>query len=179
MSVTGYSGGASIFVGGPVGNTTAFLTYKDSRTLDDQNYQYSVGINTHAPRSCLDLGASASPLLLPAMDTARKQYMIDNPPQSRISVYNSTDPDVNLPGSLLFNTSTGRAELGIGNTGIMCGIATLTYNGSDHAAFLPPKLTTSEITAMTSSGIPDGAIVYNSSTDKLQLRAAGSWVNLN
>ena len=179
MSVTGYSGGASIFVGGPVGNTTAFLTYKDSRTLDDQNYQYSVGINTHAPRSCLDLGASASPLLLPAMDTARKQYMIDNPPQSRISVYNSTNPDVNLPGSLLFNTSTGRAELGIGNTGIMCGIATLTYNGSDHAAFLPPKLTTSEITAMTSSGIPDGAIVYNSSTDKLQLRAAGSWVNLN
>ena len=179
MSVTGYSGGSSIFVGGPVGNTTAFLTYKDSRTLDDQNYQYSVGINTHAPRSCLDLGASASPLLLPAMDTARKQYMIDNPPQSRISVYNSTDPDVNLPGSLLFNTSTGRAELGIGNTGIMCGIATLTYNGSDHAAFLPPKLTTSEITAMTSSGIPDGAIVYNSSTDKLQLRAAGSWVNLN
>ena len=179
MSVTGYSGGASIFVGGPVGNTTAFLTYKDSRTLDDQNYQYSVGINTHAPRSCLDLGASASPLLLPAMDTARKQYMIDNPPQSRISVYNSTNPDVNLPGSLLFNTSTGRAELGIGNTGIMGGIATLTYNGSDHAAFLPPKLTTSEITAMTSSGIPDGAIVYNSSTDKLQLRAAGSWVNLN
>ena len=179
MSVTGYSGGASIFVGGPVGNTTAFLTYKDSRTLDDQNYQYSVGINTHAPRSCLDLGASASPLLLPAMDTARKQYMIDNPPQSRISVYNSTDPDANLPGSLLFNTSTGRAELGIGNTGIMCGIATLTYNGSDHAAFLPPKLTTSEITAMTSSGIPDGAIVYNSSTDKLQLRAAGSWVDLN
>ena len=179
MSVTGYSGGASIFVGGPVGNTTAFLTYKDSRTLDDQNYQYSVGINTHAPRSCLDLGASASPLLLPAMDTARKQYMIDNPPQSRISVYNSTNPDVNLPGSLLFNTSTGRAELGIGNTGIMCGIATLTYNGSDHAAFLPPKLTTSEITAMTSSGIPDGAIVYNSSTDKLQLRAAGAWVDLN
>ena len=80
---------------------------------------------------------------------------------------------------MLFNTSTGRAELGIGNTGIMCGIATLTYNGSDHAAFLPPKLTTSEITAMTSSGIPDGAIVYNSSTDKLQLRAAGAWVDLN
>jgi len=179
MSVTGYSGGASIFVGGPVGNTTAFLTYKDSRTLDDQNYQYSIGINTHAPRSCLDLGASASPLLLPAMDTARKQYMIDNPPQSRISVYNSTDPDVNLPGSLLFNTSTGRAELGIGNTGIMCGIATLTYNGSDHAAFLPPKMTTANRNAMTSSGIPDGAIIYNSSTNKLQLRASGAWVDLN
>ena len=179
MSVTGYSGGASIFVGGPVGNTTAFLTYKDSRTLDDQNYQYSIGINTHAPRSCLDLGASASPLLLPAMDTARKQYMIDNPPQSRISVYNSTDPDVNLPGSLLFNTSTGRAELGIGNTGIMCGIATLTYNGSDFAALMPPKMTTANRDAMTSSGIPDGAIIYNSSTNILQLRASGAWVVLN
>jgi len=32
---------------------------------------------------------------------------------------------------------------------------------------------------MTSSGIPDGAIIYNSSTDKLQLRAAGAWVDLN
>ena len=179
MSVTGYSGGASIFVGGPVGNSTVFLTYKDSRSLDDQNYQYSVGINTHVPRSCLDLGASASPLILPSMDTARKQYMIANPPQSRISVYNSTNPDVNIAGSLLFNTSTGRAELGIGNTGIMCGIATLTYNGSDHAAFLPPKMTTANRNAMTSSGIPDGAIIYNTSTDKLQLRAAGAWVDLN
>ena len=105
--------------------------------------------------------------------------MIANPPASRINVYNASTGDANISGSLLFNTSTGRAELGIGNTGVMCGIATLTYNGSDFAAFLPPKLTTSEITSMTSSGIPDGAIVYNSSTDKLQLRAAGSWVNLN
>jgi len=179
MSVTGYSGGASIFVAGPVGNTTAFLIYKDNRILDDQNYQYSVGINTHVPRSCLDLGASASPLILPTMDAARKQYMIANPPVSRINVYNASTGDANISGSLLFNTSTGRAELGIGNTGVMCGIATLTYNGSDFAAFLPPKLSTGEITAMTNSGIPDGAIIYNSSTDKLQLRAAGAWVNLN
>jgi len=179
MSVTGYSGGASIFVAGPVGNTTVFLTYKDNRILDDQNYQYSVGINTHVPRSCLDLGASASPLILPTMDAARKQYMIANPPASRINVYNASTGDANISGSLLFNTSTGRAELGIGNTGIMCGIATLTYNGSDHAAFLPPKMTTTDRNAMTSSGIPDGAIIYNSSTDKLQLRAAGAWVDLN
>jgi len=179
MSVTGYSGGASIFVAGPVGNTTAFLVYKDTRILDDQNYQYSVGINTHVPRSCLDLGASASPLILPTMDAARKQYMIANPPASRINVYNASTGDANISGSLLFNTSTGRAELGIGNTGIMCGIATLTYNGSDHAAFLPPKMTTTDRNAMTSSGIPDGAIIYNSSTNKLQLRAAGAWVDLN
>lgn len=179
MSVTGYSGGSSIFVAGPVGNTTAFLIYQDTRILDDQNYQYSVGINTHVPRSCLDLGASASPLILPTMDAARKQYMIANPPASRINVYNASTGDANISGSLLFNTSTGRAELGIGNTGIMCGIATLTYNGSDHAAFLPPKMTTTDRNAMTSSGIPDGAIIYNSSTDKLQLRAAGAWVDLN
>ena len=179
FSVTGYSGGSSIFVAGPVGNTTAFLTYKDTRIIDDQNYQYSVGINTHVPRSCLDLGASASPLILPTMDAARKQYMIANPPASRINVYNASTGDANISGSLLFNTSTGRAELGIGNTGIMCGIATLTYNGSDHAAFLPPKMTTANRNAMTSSGIPDGAIIYNSSTDKLQLRAAGVWVDLN
>jgi len=179
MSVTGYSGGSSIFVAGPVGNTTAFLIYQDTRILNDQNYQYSVGINTHVPRSCLDLGASASPLILPTMDAARKQYMIANPPASRINVYNASTGDANISGSLLFNTSTGRAELGIGNTGIMCGIATLTYNGSDHAAFLPPKMTTTDRNAMTSSGIPDGAIIYNSSTDKLQLRAAGAWVDLN
>ena len=179
ISVTGYSGGASIFVAGPVGNTTAFLTYLDDRIVYDQNYQYRVGINTHVPRSCLDLGASASPLILPSMDNARKQYNIANPHNSRITVYGASTGDAGISGSLMFNTSTGRAELGIGNTGIMCGIATLTYNGSDHAAFLPPVLTTAEATSLTNSGVPRGSLIYNRTAEELQIKNASAFVGIN
>jgi hypothetical protein len=179
FSVTGYSGGSSIFVPGPVGNTTAFLQYLDTRSLDDQNYQYSVGINTHVPRSCLDLGASASPLILPGLDQTRKQYMLDNPNGATITTYGASSGNPAVPGSLLFRTDINRAELGIGNTGVFCGIATLTYNGTGFDAFVPPKMTTTNRNALTGGGIADGAIIYNTSTNKLQLRASGAWIDLN
>ena len=179
MSVTGYSGGTATFVPGPIGNSTANIVYQDTRCLDDQNYQFRVGVNTHAPRSCMDLGASASPLILPGMNAARKQYMLNNPTRATITVYGAATGDAAVPGSILFRTDTNRAELGIGRTGIFCGIATLTYNGGDFAAFVPPKMTTGNRDSMTTSGIPDGAIIYNISTNKLQLRASGAWVDLN
>ena len=179
ISVTGYSGGSSIFVPGPIGNTTAFIQYLDTRSLDDQNYQYSVGINTHVPRSCLDLGASASPLILPGLDQTRKNYMLTHPTPATISTYGAQTGDAAVPGSLLFRTDINRVELGIGKTGVFCGIATLTFNGTGFDAFIPPKMTTTNRNALTGGGIPDGAIIYNTTDNKLQLRAAGAWVDLN
>lgn len=43
--------------------------------------------------------------------------------------------------------------------------------------FLPPRMTTTQRDAISSP--PNGLMLYNTTTDKLQVRAAGSWVDLH
>lgn len=43
--------------------------------------------------------------------------------------------------------------------------------------FLPPRMSTAQRDAITSP--PDGLVLYNNSTNKLQVRAAGAWVDLH
>jgi hypothetical protein len=43
--------------------------------------------------------------------------------------------------------------------------------------FLPPRMTTTQRDAITSP--PNGLILYNSTTDKLQVRTGGAWVDLH
>ncbi len=64
------------------------------------------------------------------------------------------------------------------------GIGTSTPNAaakldvsSTVSGFLPPRMTTAERDAISSP--PNGLMLYNSTTDKLQVRAAGSWVDLH
>lgn len=47
---------------------------------------------------------------------------------------------------------------------------------STEKGFLPPRLTTAQVTAVAAPA--DGLIVYDSDTDTLKLRADGAWVNL-
>ena len=39
----------------------------DIRSLNDFNYQARVGINTHIPRTCLDVGVSKDPIILASL----------------------------------------------------------------------------------------------------------------
>ena len=48
---------------------------------------------------------------------------------------------------------------------------------STTSGFLPPRMTTAQRDAIGSP--PNGLMLYNTSTDKLQVRAAGSWVDLH
>jgi hypothetical protein len=48
---------------------------------------------------------------------------------------------------------------------------------STTSGFLPPRMTTAERDAISSP--PNGLMLYNTTTDKLQVRAAGSWVDLH
>jgi hypothetical protein len=48
---------------------------------------------------------------------------------------------------------------------------------STTAGFLPPRMTTTQRDAISSP--PNGLMLYNSTTDKLQVRAAGAWVDLH
>ena len=166
---------STFFVGefGFVDNSVTDLTYIDTRCLTDHFYQSKVGINTHIPRSSLDCGASGGFFIPPSHNVTTKQYFIDNPLAATEHIGKV------VPGALIFYEPKNRLEVGIGTQGTFCGIATLTSNTSNFDAFVPPKLTTTDRNTMTTAGIPDGAIIYNTSTNKLQLRASGSWVDLN
>jgi hypothetical protein len=48
---------------------------------------------------------------------------------------------------------------------------------STTSGFLPPRMTTTQRDAIGSP--PNGLMLYNTTTDKLQVRAAGSWVDLH
>jgi hypothetical protein len=48
---------------------------------------------------------------------------------------------------------------------------------STTSGFLPPRMTTAQRDAIGTP--PNGLMLYNTSTDKLQVRAAGSWVDLH
>jgi len=48
---------------------------------------------------------------------------------------------------------------------------------STTSGFLPPRMTTAQRDAISSP--PNGLMLYNTSTDKLQVRAAGAWVDLH
>lgn len=70
-----------------------------------------------------------------------------------------------------------------GSTGVV-SIATITPNAaaqlqvdSTTRGFLPPRMTTTQRDAIATP--PDGLMLYNSTTNKLQVRAAGAWVDLH
>ena len=171
-----FFGDSIIFVysGGLLDNSSLDLKYYDTRALTDSRYQANIGINTHIPRSSLDAGCSGGYFIPPSHIESTKQNFIDNPLNS--SFYNI---GAVVPGALIFYEPKNRLEVGIGTEGAFCGIATLTYNSTGLDAFVPPKMTTTQRNSLTTGGIPDGAIIYNTSTNKLQLRAASAWVDLN
>jgi len=178
MSVIGNSGGAAIFVGSGNKPDVSGIEYIDSRSLSQIQYQYRVGVNTHVPRSCMDLGASGSPLILPGLNETTKQFMIDNPHGSSIMIYGYQSGFKCIPGSVIYHEGKKRAELGITTTAVYCGIATLTENGSGFDAFVPPKMTTANRDTMTTAGITTGAIIYNLTNSRLEVRLPGGWAGI-
>ena len=66
--VLGDTGGSTIFVSGLRNDAVDTIKYVQTQISENHTYQYSVGINTHVPRSCLDLGGSASPLIMPSLE---------------------------------------------------------------------------------------------------------------
>ena len=168
----------------------------DIRSLNDFNYQSRVGINTHIPRTCLDVGVSKDPIILPTVTSSQANtYIIEPTKQTVMNLDKSTGLRRPIPGGLWFNQTNNRAELGvavddttagIGMTGgVFCGIATLTQNNSGFAAYVPPKMTTANRNTMTGNaafgGIPAGAIVYNTTTSKLQVYSGSgtTWHDLH
>ena len=181
-----FIGQSVIFCAYGARNDISTIEHTDSRADENPNYQSRIGINTHVPRACLDLGNSKDAMILPQMTATEKNFWKNNPIVATIMDYGGSSQSIPRGGSLFFNTTAQRAEISVGHTGgISCGIATLTENDSGFSAYVPPVMTTTNRDTMTAKGnqggIPAGAIIYNKTTSKLQVYSGSgtSWTDLH
>ena len=181
-----FIGQSVIFCAYGARNDISTIEHTDSRADENHNYQSRIGINTHVPRACLDLGNSKDAMILPQMTATEKNFWKLNPIVQTIMDYGGARGSIPRGGSLFFNTTDQRAEISVGHTGgISCGIATLTENDSGFSAYVPPVMTTTNRDTMTAKGnqggIPAGAIIYNKTTSKLQVYSGSgtSWTDLH
>lgn len=75
--------------------------------------------------------------------------------------------------ALTMNGATGAIAV---NTVTLDAAAQLQVDSTTRG-FLPPRMTTTQRDAITTP--PDGLVLYNTTTNKLQVRAAGAWVDLH
>ena len=181
-----FIGQSAIFCAYDARNDISTLEHSDARANTNPNYQSRIGINTHVPRACLDLGNSKDAMILPQMTATEKNFWKNNPIVATIMDYGGSSQSIPRGGSLFFNTTDQRAEISVGHTGgISCGIATLTENDSGFSAYVPPVMTTTDRNTMTAKGnqggIPAGAIIYNKTDSKLQVYSGSgtSWTDLH
>jgi hypothetical protein len=179
-------GGASLYGSQTIFNNSLLdpgqqpLSPIDKDELTDYTKQHRVGINTFQPRACLDLGGSKSPMILPSLSgNLRQEYADSN--ESTVSapwMVNSFDSALDqsgftgIPGTLFFNEETKRPEVGINTGGQYCGIATLTnsFLYPALAAFQPPVNTTAQSNDLIAGGTPDGALIYNVNTNRIEMK---------
>jgi hypothetical protein len=96
-----------------------------------------------------------------------------------------TDEQIRLfsTGSMTFASGGTTERMRITSTGNV-GIGTTSPNAaalldvaSTTSGFLPPRMTTAQRDAITSP--PNGLMLYDTTTNKLQVRAGGAWVDLH
>lgn len=78
-------------------------------------------------------------------------------------------------GSVPISLQPGGGRVGIGTSGP--NASSVLELASTTMGFLPPRMTTAQRDAISSPA--NGLVLYNSSTNKLQVRAAGAWVDLH
>ena len=185
MSVIGEEdNGTCIFV--PSKNDTTVPTLKKNNAQSEFSWtrEFKVGINTYVPRSAFDIGACNSPMIVPSLSQQSITELVT-------TLNNATMTDPALPsgsgtqviGGLFFSKPENRLKVGLATANSedsYVGILTVTANSSDFEAISFPQMTTANRNTMnTAGGIPDGSVIYNTSTNKLQVKASGSFVDLH
>lgn len=169
------AGGAIAYSGTATNHPLAFLTNNTERMRIDASG--NVGIGTITPGSYGKLSVAGS-------GTVLSQIVSDNTGEGQLIFNSVVAGRITVTGAFPLILQTNNVErmrvTGEGNV----GIATSTPNASaildvssTTGGVLFPRLTTTQRDAISSPA--NGLVLYNTTTDKLQVRAAGSWVDLH
>jgi hypothetical protein len=146
----------------------------------------NVGIGTTSPDSLLHLSANDPRITFrdtSGTSAATNYFQVGQAGANGEFCFLTADPNNVQPNTFMQFSVDGSERMRITSAGNV-GIGTSAPNAaalldvtSTTAGFLPPRMTTAQRDAITSP--PNGLMLYNTTTDKLQVRAAGSWVDLH
>ena len=183
LSILGNTSGSTIFVSGLHNDAVDTIKYVQTQISENHTYQYSVGINTHVPRSCLDLGGSSSPLILPSMSTTALNNLVNSPSDATID--NNVDAAGSgrqVPGGIFYDRQLDCVKVGVSSANNVTSfkrIIHVTMSGTLESIAFPQVTNANVTTLQNDSDIPDGAVVYNTGTNKLMVKASGTFTNLH
>ena len=183
LSVLGNTSGSTIFISGLHNDAVNTIKYVQTQISENHTYQYSVGINTHVPRSCLDLGGSSSPLILPSMSTTALTNLVNSPSDSTIdNNVDSAGSGKQVPGGIFYDRQLDCVKVGVSqsnNTNSFKRIIHVTMSGTIESIAFPQVTSANVTTLQNDSDIPNGSVVYNTGTNKLMVKASGTFTNLH
>ena len=178
--------GNNIIVNGALlGNVTGQLTGNVAGTLDG-NTNATVGISTLNNLSIagvatvadlevtrVGIGTTIQNQTLQMNETDASRIIVTSSGQISIQS-NDILEDTDING---INATACFAGVGIGRTQLGAGVDFANAGVSTNRFMIPPKVTTSNRNSL--QNVVSGAVVYNTSTNKLQVFNGSSWVNLH
>ena len=161
---------------------------------DSSKYLTRIGINTYFARSVLDVGAASTSMnsyvIMPSLNNEELDIVANlwssnaggnqnvNPVQSGFGTATAKKllaPNGVPGGSVVYNNESRRLNVSTGGT-VFCGIATLTQNQSGYDALAIPTFNSTKRNLMSGYGnLPKGAIMYNTTTNKLNFWNGSAW----
>jgi len=161
---------------------------------DSSKYLTRIGINTYFARSVLDVGAASTTMnsyvIMPSLNNEELDIVANlwssnaggnqnvNPVQSGFGTATAKKllaPNGVPGGSIVYNNESRRLNVSTGGT-VFCGIATMTQNQSGYDALALPTFNGTKRDLMSGYGnLPKGAIMYNTTTNKLNFWNGSAW----
>ena len=190
-------GGVGLFVPSVGVQTTGYGTTNLGMVpndADSKKYLMRVGFNTYFARSILDVGTASttmnSYIITPSVNNEELDIIANlwssnaggnqnvNPVQSGFGTATAKKllaPNGVPGGSIVYNNESRRLNVSTGGT-VFCGIATLTQNQSGYDSLAIPTLNSTKRDLMSGYGnLPKGAIMYNTTTNKLNFWNGSAW----
>lgn len=179
-----FTGDLNTGIFSPAADTIAFV--EGGAEAMRINSSGNVGIGTNAPLARITVAAADGIVGLISGATRAMRFATDSVESTIEGVDNTglaSFQQFKIGGSAVRFATEGTERMRItsaGNVGIGANSPSAAAQldvASTTRGFLPPRMTTAERNLIATP--PNGLMLYNTSTDKLQVRAAGAWVDLH